>query len=102
MPTTGTTNISKQARNITSSPKLAEYDLVRIIAGVDDDGNQLVYESSPYTAGDNVLEFENPFGTQAMANSVYNIISGYEYQPLTADGANLDTGAARCNRSSRF
>ena len=65
--------------------------MVRIIVGQDDEGNQLVYE-----AGDDnfrVLEVENPWGTQQMANDMLARIQGYAYQPYTADGAMLDPAA---------
>lgn len=64
------------------------YSKVRIIVGEDEEGTQLVYE-----AGDDsfrTLEIENPWGTQAIANSILAKIQGYAYKPFTADGAILN------------
>lgn len=39
------------------------------------------------------LEMTNPFGTQEMAQTILNSLSGYQYQPYYADGALLDPAA---------
>jgi len=87
----GFINLGKEAQNIDIAEPLAPFSGVRIIVGVDEDYNELVY-----FAGDEsgrVLEVENPFGTQAMANAIFNSVRGYQYQPLYADGALLNPAA---------
>ena len=87
----GFVNLGKEAQNIDIAEPLAPFSGVRIIVGVDEDYNELVY-----FAGDEsgrVLEVENPFGTQAMANAILESVRGYSYQPLYADGALLNPAA---------
>lgn len=87
----GFVNIGKEAQNADIAEPLAPYSGVRIIVGVDEDYNELVY-----FAGDEsgrVLEVENPFGSQAMANAILESVRGYSYQPLYADGAILNPAA---------
>ena len=87
----GFVNIGKEAQNIDIAEPLEPYSGVRIIVGVDEDYNELVY-----FAGDEsgrVLEVENPFGSQAMANAILESVRGYTYQPLYADGALLNPAA---------
>ena len=87
----GFVNLGKEAQNVDIAEPLAPYSGVRIIVGVDEDYNELVY-----FAGDEsgrVLEVENPFGSQAMANAILESVRGYQYQPLYADGAILNPAA---------
>ena len=87
----GFINLGKEAQNIDIAEPLAPYSGVRIIVGVDEDYNELVY-----FAGDEsgrVLEVENPFGSQAMANAILESVRGYSYQPLYADEALLNPAA---------
>lgn len=87
----GFVNIGKEAQNADIAEPLEPYSGVRIIVGVDEDYNELVY-----FAGDEsgrVLEVENPFGSQAMANAILESVRGYSYQPLYADGALLNPAA---------
>lgn len=87
----GFVNIGKEAQNVDIAEPLEPYSGVRIIVGVDEDYNELVY-----FAGDEsgrVLEVENPFGSQAMANAILSSIQDYSYQPLYADGALLNPAA---------
>lgn len=89
--TWGFVNIGKEAQNIDIAEPLEPYSGVRIIVGVDEDYNELVY-----FAGDEsgrVLEVENPFGSQAMANAILESVRGYQYQPLYADEALLNPAA---------
>lgn len=83
--------LQQAAQNIKESPEYQPYSKVRIIVGEDENGTQLVYE-----AGDNsyrTLEITNPYGTQAIANSILSKIQGYYYKPYTADGAILNPAA---------
>lgn len=84
-------DIGKEAQNIDIAEPLEPYSGVRLIVGTDENGDELVY-----IAGDEsgrVIEIENPFGTQAMANAIFESVRGYQYQPLYADGALLDPSA---------
>lgn len=55
-----------------------------------------VSEDTTYEAGNDTgrtLEIDNPFGTQAMANNMLASLTGYQYQPYSAEGALLDPSA---------
>ena len=83
--------LQRSARNIEESPSYVPYSKVRIIVGEEEDGTQLVYE-----AGDDsfrTLEITNPYGTQAIADSILSKIQGFSYKPYTADGAILNPAA---------
>ena len=87
----GFVNIGKEAQNIDIAEPLQPYSGVRLIVGVDDNGDPLVYISGSESG--RVLEVENPFGTQAMANAIFESVRGYSYQPLYADMALLNPAA---------
>lgn len=87
----GFVNIGKEAKSIDIAEPLEPYSGVRLIVGVDDNGDPLVYISGSESG--RVLEVENPFGTQAMANAIFESVRGYQYQPLYADGALLNPAA---------
>lgn len=79
------------ARNVEESPEYLPFSGVRIIVGQEENGTQLVYE-----AGDmswRVLEIENPWGTQTMANNILAQVQGYAYKPYKATGAILNPAA---------
>ena len=78
--------ISSRLTNLEVSPQFNSYSKVRII----------VSDDTVYEVGNNdgrTLEIENPFGTQAMAQTILNSLSGFQYQPYQADGALLDPAA---------
>lgn len=78
--------ISSRLTNLEVSPQFNSYSKVRII----------VSDDTVYEVGNDdgrTLEIENPFGTQAMAQTILNSLSGYQYQPYQADGALLDPAA---------
>ena len=84
-------NLRKRAEDVTISQKQVGYSKVRIYAGTDSEGNDIVYE-----AGDDsgqVLEIDNEFGTQVMAQNILNDIAGMQYQPGIANGALVDPAA---------
>lgn len=87
----GFVNIGKEAQNIDIAEPLQPYSGVRLIVGVDDNGDPLVYIRGNESG--RVLEVENPFGTQAMANAIFESVRGYQYRPLYADGALLNPAA---------
>ena len=84
-------NVLKRAYNMEVSPQFDGYSGVRIFVGTDDDGNPIVIEAGN-DAGQ-VLEIKNPFGTQAMANNILTDIRGYQYQPMSAESAQLNPAA---------
>ena len=84
-------NIIKRASNMDVSPQFDGYSAVRIFVGTDDDGNNIIYEAG--NTNGRVLEIKNPFGTQAMANNILTQVSGYQYQPMSADDALLNPAA---------
>ena len=87
----GFINLGKEAQNIDIAEPLEPYSGVRIIVGVDDDYNELIYFAGNESG--RVLEVENPFGSQAMANAILESVRGYSYQPLYADAALLNPAA---------
>lgn len=88
--TTGV-NVLKRAINMEVSPQFDGYSGVRIFVGTNDDGETIVYEAG--TFGGQVLEIRNPFGTQQMANNILAGIQGYQYQPMSAEAAQLNPAA---------
>lgn len=84
-------NVLRKAYNLEVSDQFDGYSGVRIYVGTDDDGNKIVYESGS-TSG-RVLEINNPFGTQEMADNILSEISGYQYQPMSAESALLNPAA---------
>ena len=82
----GTINILNRAVSLDTAPKFEAYTGVRLWY----DDEQFFF------AGDEtgrVLEADNPWATQAMAESVLASISGYSYQPFEAGSAILDPAA---------
>ena len=61
-------NVLRKAYNLEVSEQFNGYSGVRIYVGTDDDGNKIVYESGS-TSG-RVLEINNPFGTQELADNI--------------------------------
>ena len=84
-------NVLRRAANMEVSPQFDGYSGVRIFTGTDDNGDAIVIE-----AGDTngrTLEIKNPFGTQQMANNILAEINGYQYQPMSAEDAQLNPAA---------
>ena len=82
----GTINVLNRAVSLDTAPKFEAYTGVR-----------LWYDDEQYFfAGDEtgrVLEADNPWATQAMADSILAQVSGYAYQPFEAGAALLDPAA---------
>jgi hypothetical protein len=80
------TNVRNRAASCETAPPFAPFTGVR-----------LWYDDEQYFfAGDEtgrVLEADNPWATQSMAESVLASISGYSYQPFEAGSAILDPAA---------
>lgn len=78
--------VGKNAKSAESSTKLVPVSKVVIN----------VSESTSYISGDDtgrVLEFTNPFGTQAMADDILARLRGVLYQPYKAESAEIDPAA---------
>lgn len=84
-------NIRQNAVAAVEAPYQPAYTGVRIYVGKDDNNTDLYYSAGNTTGS--VLEIENPWGTQAMANTILATISGYSYKPMEATGALLDPAA---------
>lgn len=84
-------HLSNRAKDIRGTPAYQPYSKVRIIVGDDEEGNQISYEAGNDSA--RTLEITNPYGTQALANSILQRLSGFEYKPYTADGALINPAA---------
>lgn len=84
-------NINRDAAYVLEAPVQPAYTGVRIYVGRNEDGTDLYY-SAGNTNG-SVLEVENPWGTQAIANGMLAAITGYAYRPMQADQTLLDPAA---------
>lgn len=84
-------NILRRAKNMEVSPQFDGYSGVRIFVGTDDNGDAIVIESGD-TNG-RTLEIKNPFGSQQMADNILADINGYQYQPMSAEAAQLNPAA---------
>lgn len=79
-------SLARRVSKIDVSPQFDNYSKVVIH----------VSEDTTYEAGNDTgrtLEIDNPFGTQAMANNMLASLTGYQYQPYSAEGALLDPSA---------
>lgn len=81
-----TAYIGQRVSDIEVSPQFQPYS--RVIIHIDDDTQVVAGNTTGRT-----LEIDNPFGNQQMANAILQSLSGYQYQPYTADGALLDPAA---------
>lgn len=88
--TTGV-NVARRAYNVDIATQFDGYSGVRIFVGTDDEGNPIVYEAG--NTNGRVLDINNEWGTQAMANNILSEIMGYRYQPLEAQAALINPAA---------
>lgn len=79
-------NLQRRVSEVNVSPQFQNYS--KIIIHVSDETSYEVGNDTGRT-----LEITNPFGTQEMAENILSSLSGYQYQPYTADGALLDPAA---------
>ena len=79
-------SLGQRVSSVDVSPKFQPYS--KVIIHIDDDNAVEVGNNTGRT-----LEFDNPFGSEAMAQNILNRLSGYQYQPYQADGALLDPAA---------
>lgn len=81
-----TTYVGQRVSNIEVSPQFQPYS--RVIIHIDDDTQVVAGNASGRT-----LEIDNPFGNQQMANAILQSLSGFQYQPYSADEVLLDPAA---------
>jgi hypothetical protein len=81
-------NVFKEISNLDVSPQFNSYS--KVVIHIDDETTVEYGNDSGRT-----LEFDNPFGTQAMAQTILASLqaSGYQYQPYDAQGTILDPAA---------
>ena len=79
-------NLGQRVSSVDVSPQFQPYS--KVIIHINDDEAVEVGDNTGRT-----LEFDNPFGSEAMARNILNRLSGYQYQPYQADGALLDPAA---------
>ena len=79
-------NLQRRVSEVNVSPRFDNYS--KVIIYVSDETSYEVGNDTGRT-----LEITNPFGTQEMAENILSSLSGYQYQPYTADGALLDPAA---------
>lgn len=81
-------NVFKEISNLDVSPQFNSYS--KVVIHVDDETTVEYGNNSGRT-----LEFDNPFGTQEMAQTILASLqaSGYQYQPYDAQGAILNPAA---------
>lgn len=82
--------LNNEMRTLSVGRVIDAYTGVTIYVGKDDSGNDI-----SYSAGDNsgyVLEINNPFGTQTMADSILSSLKlrNIQYKPYQADNAIVD------------
>lgn len=68
------------------SPEFDAY--TKVVINIDDDVQVVAGDDTGLT-----LEFDNPFGNQAMADRILASLNGFHYSPYTANGALLDPAA---------
>ena len=81
-------NLLRRVQSLDISPELPGYSRVTIYAGQNEKG-----ENKIYTAGDDTgttLEITNEWGTQKMAEAIWEKIQGWRYQPYKASGSSID------------
>lgn len=79
-------NLIQRVSSVDTAQQFTNYSKVRII--IDNDNVVEAGNDSGRT-----LEFQNPFGTQSMANAILAKLTGFQYQPFSFTGALLDPAA---------
>jgi len=79
-------SLGRRVSSLDVSPQFSNYS--KVVIHIDSETAVEVGNDTGRT-----LEFDNPFGTQQMAQDILNKLSGYQYQPYSADGALLDPAA---------
>ena len=79
-------DIGNKVTTVDVSPVFDVYS--RVIIHISDDEEVVVGDESGRT-----LEFDNPFGSESMAQEILAKLQGYQYRPYEASGALLDPAA---------
>lgn len=80
------TNVRNRVKRLDVSQKFEQY--TKVVINIDDKTRVVAGED-----GGRVFEIDNPFGTQALANTILQKLSQYRYQPYEASGAMVDPAA---------
>lgn len=84
-------NVGRNASVVVEAPSQSPYTGVKIFAGQDDEGADLFFFAG--NENGSVLEIDNPWATQVMADNILTSIQGYSYKAMEADGTLLDPAA---------
>lgn len=79
-------SLASRLDNLDVSPQFENYS--KVIINISDDTAVEYGDDTGRT-----LEFDNPFGTQQLAQDILARLKGYQYQPYKANGALLDPAA---------
>lgn len=79
-------DIGNKVTTVDVSPAFDAYS--RVIIHISDDEEVVVGDESGRT-----LEFDNPFGSESMAQEILAKLQGFQYRPYEANGALLDPAA---------
>lgn len=90
-------NLGQRVRNLDESPEYQPISCVRILAGTDSEGNQIVYTAGDAKSG-RTIDVENRLIRDSdqgliIANNILQAIQGYAYKPYKGSGAILDPAA---------
>lgn len=86
MATTGKINLLSRVASLDVAPTFTNYS--KVIIHINDDTAVEVGDDTGRT-----LEFDDPFGSQELAEQMLEKLRGYQYQPMYASGALLDPAA---------
>lgn len=83
--------VGMSVRNIEETPAYAEITKVRVFAGQNSKGEQIIYVY-PQKGGNSgrILDVDIPWGTSKIAENIYKAVSGYAYKPYAAEDAFID------------
>lgn len=83
--------VGMSVRNIEETPAYAEITKVRVFAGQNSKGEQIIY-TYPQKGGNSgrILDVDIPWGTSKIAENIYKAVSGYAYKPYAAEDAFID------------
>ena len=94
-----TVNIAGRAGSLEKADKLMPFTKVRIYLDnnssnerTDEEGRKISYFEAGNDNG-RMLEVDNPFGTQQMAEDMLEKLTGKQYQPFEAESAQVDPAA---------
>ena len=78
-------NVGKNAMDVRKADNMRPY--TKVIINVEKTGSDEIISYEAGTETGNTLEFDCPWGTQAMANNILAKFQGYQYQPYNVTNA---------------